>query len=148
MFIDSAAYDLGNPEDQKKALQDIIDEQNRQYDRSQSLQGYQIVAYASLTLDLIDGSPSGIYTTPYVHGLGYPPQCLGFGFNFGNYNPLIYVDKAGGIFTPVPNAQGYSYWTVDNQNLYFNILAISSGGHFPFLHFTGSFYITNLPLNI
>lgn len=149
-LLDSSVYDLTTSDGQQKAIQDIIDQQNDIYDRSQSITGYQVVAYTQLTVDLIDGSPSGIYTTSYIHGLGYAPQVISFGIQPGTsfYNPLQYIEKVGGIFNPDPHANTYQYWTTDSQKIYFNVLAISTGGHFTTLHFSGAFYIFNLPAQV
>lgn len=148
-LLDVTGYDLTTSDGQNAALQDIIDEQNRQYDQSAAASSYTIVAYAQLIVDLIDGSPSGIYTATYVHGLGYPPAVIPFDL-IGNssdsgYTPLPYVEKKGGIFTTDPQANTYQYYTVDNNNLYFNVLAINTGGFFSTLHFSAGFYIFNIP---
>lgn len=149
MFIDATIYDLKTPKDQDRALQDIIEEHNRQYDQSEATISYDVVGYTQLTVDLINGGASGVYTATYVHGLGYPPAVLAFGLVAGaGYAPIQYVEKKGGVFTADPEANTYQYFTVDSQNLYFNVLGVNIAGSFTTTHFTAAFYIFNLPLNI
>lgn len=147
-LLDSAGYNLSSPEGQAQAIQDIIDLQNKNYDRAQSITGYQVVAYQQLTISLINGQPSGVYTTQYIHGLGYPPRVIAFMLQPSTqfYAPLPYLEVQfdGGVGRMNTN----QYFTVDEQNLYFNVHAINRGGFFTSTQFSAAFYIFNLPLNI
>lgn len=146
-LLDSSVYDLDTPAGQQKALQDIINQQNQIYDRSQSQTGYQVVAYTQLVTDLINGSPTGTYTATYVHGLGYPPLVLGY---MNVAGPLTYAPTAYDEiqFMPGGLTNTYQSFRVDSQNLYMDTYARNLGGFFSTTHIVGSFYIFNLPLNI
>lgn len=142
MFLDASTYDTKTPEGQNELLQAIIDEQNRQNDRSQSLVSYNIVAYQQLDITIIGGSPAGNYTTQYLHGQDFPPLVLAYGI-LGSapalYNRLPFIGLQ--FAAPDPIQLQDSFW-VDDNYLYFNrFIATPSLGEST----SAGFYISNLP---
>jgi hypothetical protein len=146
-ILNSNVYDLTTPDGQLQALQDIVDEQNNQYDRSVSTQGYNVVAYSHLVVDLINGSPTGVYKATYVHGQGFAPVFLPFLIVAGpnTWAPNGYVETN---FAPSGPLNDYAYFTCDAQNIYFNVFARNIGGIFSTTHWEGGIYVLDIPLNI
>lgn len=146
-LLDSSVYDLDTPKGQQQAIQDILNQQNEIYDRSQSQTAYQIIAYAHLTVDLINGSPTGVYSATYVHGQGFPPLMLPYLIVAGpnTWAPNGYVETQ---FIPGGTDNDYAYFSCDAQNAYFNVFARNLGGFFATTHWEAGLYIFNLPLNI
>lgn len=145
--LDASTYDLTTPPGQDLAISDIIDEQNRQFEQSGSLTTYSVVAYAQLDVDLIQGSPSGVYTTSFIHGLSYAPTVLAYSLNPDGsfFQPLPYVDTD--LLAPGPMLT-YQYASADESLVYFNVQAISTGGLFDTTSFSAGFYIFNIPAQV
>ena len=147
-LFDVATFDLANAQGQANAIKQLFENHNDVYGRSESLTSYQVVAYAQLTVDLVNGDPTGIYTATYKHGLGYPPLVLPFGLQpsgGGNnqYTNVQYQEisfNTGVEFT-------YQYYSIDDQNVVYRVHARNVAGLFTTTHFTAAFYIFNLPLN-
>lgn len=146
-LLDSSVYNLDTPAGQQQAIQDILNQQNEIYDRSQSQTAYQVIAYAHLVVDLINGSPTGVYSATYVHGQGFPPLMLPYLIVAGpnTWAPNGYVETN---FAPGGLDSDYAYFSCDAQNAYFNVFARNLGGFFATTHWEAGLYIFNLPLNI
>lgn len=146
--LDSAVYDLGTVEGQQSAIDDMIREINSQFDQSSGMTTYDVVAYTQLTVTLIDGSPTGTYTTPYLHGLGFAPVVLCWllpGGNPDQHIPLGYLEMN---FAPGGKVLTQDKFRVDDQFLYYDVFAVSTGGHFSSLNHSAAFYIFNIPARV
>lgn len=146
-LLNADSYDLTTADGQTEVIQDIIDEQNAQFDQASALQALSIVAYQQLTVTIPTSGASGVYTATYRHGLGFPPLVMGFSVTPGGvpsqYNPLPMKDRA---VSPPPIFDN-AYISVDSTNLYFNVLAINSGG-FVNTAFSAGVYIFNTPAQV
>lgn len=146
-LLDPLAYDLTTPEGQRHALRDIIDEHNSQFDKSANLNSYQVSAYVQLSVTLVDGNPTGLYTATFKHGSGFPPAVLAYNLVPGTafYNQSPFIELAFAAPNPI---RSHSYFTVDKDNLYFNVFGVSSGGAFDTHDFSAGFYIFNIPAQV
>lgn len=139
--LDISAYDLTTVEGQQDIIQDIIVEQNNQFDNSQTMTNYQVVAYKRLSITTIADSVAKKYITSFQHGLGFNPVIISFiNDPSTEFSPLPKpgIDISGGSPYRVPlNA----YITVDNQNVYFNVDSTGTTG----ATFSIAVYVFNIP---
>lgn len=141
-LLDSTVYDLTSIKGQQQAIQDIIDEQNDQFEKSSVLNSLQVAAYAQMEIDFPDSPADGLYTATFRHGLGFVPVIMAF---------IRQDDGSGNIsYLAIPNIQnlifGFAdniYMTVDENNVYFNTFFVSA------LFVTqAAVYMFNQPSNI
>ena len=148
-LIDPAGYNLNTLDGQTEVIEDMIDQNNSQFDALSNNSAFSVQNYKQLSVDLIQGSPAGVYSTTYTHGLGYPPVVMGYMLQPGTsfYAPLPYVIPQFGAGAPA-NFPAYSnqYFYVDNTNLYYSVWARPISGSFPDTHFTAAFYIFSVPI--
>lgn len=115
MLLDSSIYDLDTSEGQLQAIQDMIDEQNRQFDLGSSLKSLQVAFFDTKKITLNTPPYTGDPIPIVEHGLNYEPIFIAY---FGSLT-------AAGIFsTPLINfigaigLNGTANFYVDEQNLY------------------------------
>lgn len=145
-LLDITAYDLNTTDGQADAIDDLIGESNSQFDRLNNVVSFAVQAYTQLTVNLVNGQPTGTYQASYNHGLGFPPAVLAYFLQTGQgfYAPLPYDEAQFDAPPGVSNT--YQYFTVDETNVYFNVFAVNNGGAFSSTQFSAAFYIFNLPL--
>jgi hypothetical protein len=145
-LLDVSGYDLKTPAGQNQAIQDIIAENNIQFDQLNTVSSFSVVAYVQLNVNLINGQPTGTYSQSYIHGLGYPPAVIAFFLSQGGsfYAPTPYDDAEFG--TPAGISKTYQYFSVDDNNLYYNVFGLDLGGFFSTNAFSAGFYIFDIPL--
>lgn len=110
--------DLRTPEGQSSALQQIVEEQNRQFEASQTTRNFQIIAYGKSSVNPVDPGylPGHVFTKSINHNLGYAPVFMILSFA---------TNKYGGEngFWSFPYYDGMiDFWgTSDIQNINVNV---------------------------
>lgn len=90
-LFDLLSYDLDTVDGQLEAIQDIVDEQNHQYDVGTNFKGLQVAFFDTVTITLNSPPSSGDPITVVRHGLGYAPIFLAY----------LGILSTGGVF-PMP----------------------------------------------